>query len=73
MCYQKVRPETIDKILASKDAVRKLMGAFDYTEVGTRKLIKRNDLRLTTPVAKEAIIKSLGITENEIYETENAS
>lgn len=70
MCYVRVKEENKSKITRSVIAMAKLSLAFDITTEGVRRMVKRNDIVLTTPVAQHIITEALGITADELYESE---
>lgn len=53
-------------IMSSNIVKSDLMAAFNMTQTSVENWIKRDDVRLTTPTAITAIMKSSGLNEEEI-------
>jgi len=68
MCKQIVKDTTIQAVLKSNKAKALLMTAFDMSEDGIRKMLKRKDIVLTAPMAVQAMMEGTGLKENELFD-----
>jgi hypothetical protein len=64
-----ISKKAIDKVMASNKAQAAIMSAFNVGQKCVQNWLNKNDVRLTTPMAVNAIAKETGLAENEIIET----
>lgn len=64
----KITEKAKQAIMSSNIVKSDLMAAFDMTQTSVENWIKKDDVRLTTPTAINAILKNSGLKKSEILQ-----